>query len=45
MTKEGGGNVAIKPKELSGQDQQALTWANSNPTDPRAAQIKQRLGL
>jgi hypothetical protein len=45
MTKDGGGNVAVKPKELSGQDQQALTWANSNPTDPRATQIKQRLGL
>ena len=30
---------------LSPQDQQALTWANSNPNDPRAAQIKQRLGV
>lgn len=29
---------------LSPQDQQALDWANSNPNDPRAAQIKQRLG-
>lgn len=45
MTKEGGGSVAQKPKELSGQDKQALDWANANPTDPRAAQIKQRLGL
>ena len=45
MTKEGGGNVAPKSKELSGQDKQALDWANANPTDPRAAQIKQRLGL
>jgi hypothetical protein len=25
-------------------DQQALEWANSNPADPRAAVIKQRLG-
>lgn len=25
-------------------DQQAEAWANANPTDPRAAQIKQRLG-
>lgn len=33
-----------KPK-LNAQDQQALEWANSNPTDPRAAQIKQRLGV
>jgi hypothetical protein len=32
--------------ELGGttQDQQALEWANKNPTDPRAAAIKQRLG-
>lgn len=29
---------------LSPQDQQALDWANQNPTDPRAAQIRQRLG-
>jgi hypothetical protein len=26
-------------------DQQALDWANANPNDPRAAQIKQRLGV
>jgi hypothetical protein len=29
---------------VSPQDQQALQWANSNPNDPRAAAIKQRLG-
>lgn len=29
----------------SPQDQQALSWANANPNDPRAAQIKQRLGV
>lgn len=28
---------------LSPQDQEALNWANSNPNDLRAAQIKQRL--
>lgn len=33
-----------KPK-LSAQDQQAEDWANANPNDPRAAQIKKRLGL
>jgi hypothetical protein len=32
-------------KTLSAPDQQALNWANSNPKDPRAAQIKQRLGM
>lgn len=29
---------------LSSDDQQALQWANSNPNDPRAAQIKRKLG-
>ena len=43
MTKPG--SVGPKPKELSAQDKQALDWANSNPTDPRAVQIKQKLGL
>ena len=31
-------------KNLSGEDQQALDWANKNPNDPRSAQIKNRLG-
>jgi len=31
-------------KRLSGEDQQALDWANANPKDPRSAQIKKRLG-
>lgn len=30
--------------QLSTQDQEALNWANSNPNDPRSAQIKQRIG-
>ena len=30
---------------LTPMDRQALDWANSNPNDPRAAQIKQRLGM
>lgn len=29
---------------LSAQDQEALNWAMSNPSDPRSAQIRQRLG-
>lgn len=29
----------------SQQDQQALAWANSNPNDPRAKQIKEILGV
>jgi len=36
---------AEQPKKaMSGEDQQALNWANSNPNDPRSAQIKNRLG-
>lgn len=31
-------------KALSAQDRQALEWANANPEDPRAAEIKRRLG-
>ena len=39
----GGGGAAAK--QMSPQDKQALDWANSNPKDPRAAQIKARLGV
>jgi len=38
------GDKAPAAPSLSPIDQQALQWANSNPTDPRAAAIKQRLG-
>jgi hypothetical protein len=34
----------IANPQLSPQDEEALNWANSNPNDPRSAQIKQRLG-
>lgn len=37
----GGGQA----RQLSPADQQALDWANSNPTDPRSRAIKQRLGV
>ena len=40
------GKGAAKPKkELSDIDKQAIAWAEKNPNDPRAAQIKKRLGL
>ena len=48
---EWGDTQYFKPTEkssaggLSPTDKQALDWANSNPKDPRAAQIKQRLGV
>jgi hypothetical protein len=32
-------------KPMSAQDQQALQWANANPNDSRAAEIKRRLGV
>jgi len=41
-TKKRGGPTA---PTMSAMDQQALQWANSNPADPRAAAIKQRLGM
>lgn len=41
-TKKRGGSTA---PTMSPVDQQALQWANSNPADPRAAAIKQRLGM
>jgi hypothetical protein len=31
--------------QLSPQDQQAIDWANANSNDPRAAEIKRRLGV
>jgi hypothetical protein len=36
--------VKQQPK-LSREDTQALEWARRNPNDPRAAEIKKRLGL
>jgi hypothetical protein len=37
---------AEQPKKaFSGEDQQALDWANKNPNDPRSSQIKNRLGV
>jgi hypothetical protein len=38
-------STAAQGAQLGAQDQQALSWANSNPNDPRAALIKQRLGV
>lgn len=36
---------AANTAQLSGPDKQALDWANSNPSDPRAAAIKKKLGM
>ncbi len=38
------GKTARPAVTMTPSDQQALNWANSNPKDPRALQIKQRLG-
>lgn len=32
-------------QKFTGQDKEALDWANANPKDPRAAKIKERLGV
>lgn len=32
-------------KSLSEEERQALEWSNSNPNDPRSAEIKRRLGM
>lgn len=32
-------------RTMSSEDQEALKWANSNPRDPRARAIKQKLGI
>ena len=42
---QGTKGIEQKTPTLSPQDKQALDWANANPTDPRAVQIKQKLGL
>jgi hypothetical protein len=42
---ENGKYVPKTVGNLSAMDQEALRWANQNPNDPRAAQIKQRLGM
>ena len=36
--------TVMQEQALSPRDQQALDWANNNPNDPRAAQIKRRVG-
>lgn len=40
-----GGGMGMSKSGMSAEDKQALQWANSNPNDPRSAQIKQRLGV
>jgi hypothetical protein len=34
-----------RPAEVQPADREALAWANANPKDPRAAEIKRRLGM
>jgi hypothetical protein len=37
-------NTKDKAPALNAKDQEALAWANANPSDPRSTQIKKRLG-
>jgi hypothetical protein len=39
------GQQKAEARAMSGEDRQALDWANANPNDKRAAAIKQRLGM
>lgn len=39
------GGAQTTPRPVTAQDAAALSWANANPNDPRAAAIKQRLGV
>lgn len=44
---EAGGTAGVAPEvktELNARDKQALDWATANPNDPRAAEIRRRLG-
>lgn len=43
--KVGQTNPVATSKALSAEDKQALDWANANPRDPRADQIKRNLGV
>ena len=43
--KEAEATTAPTARTFAPQDQAALDWASKNPNDPRAAQIKQRLGV
>lgn len=44
ITKTGAAAPPPIGAQLSAEDQQALAWANANPSDPRSALIKTRLG-
>jgi hypothetical protein len=38
-------SLVVRPAAMADQDRAALDWANKNPNDPRAADIKRRLGV
>jgi len=40
----GAGGASTAAPQMSSQDAQALEWANANSNDPRAAEIRKRLG-
>lgn len=45
VLREMSGTTPNAPRAMTAEDKKALDWANANPTDPRAAKIKQRLGV
>jgi hypothetical protein len=44
VEKAGGANMGGAPSAPASQDAEAMAWATANPNDPRAAEIKRRLG-
>lgn len=42
--RKGSGAAAAPTAAMSDEDKAALEWANANPNDPRATEIKKRLG-
>ena len=42
---KGGAGAATTGPTMSRENQRALDWATQNPTDPRAQEIKKRLGV
>lgn len=41
----GQGQEQAPATKMSAEDQEALEWSNANPSDPRAAKIKEHLGV
>lgn len=43
--RKGGGGTSTMPMSQGSKDDEARAWATANPNDPRAARIRERLGM